>query len=236
MEWAGRDPRSVLIGEVALGEPCRIDAFAVLEGPLVAGPRLFVATGAAVGGPAQHRAGGVGSLRIGDGVTIREHATVHRGSPAGGGVTVLGDDVLVMAYAHVGHDATLGAGVTVANGAQVGGHAEIGARAVLGARCAVHQHVRIGRGAMIAAGAMVAGDVPPWAMAAGDRARIAGANGVGLRAAGFARSEAAVRAALRAIVGGRGAVPGAEAGSPVADIVSWASQRARRPLCAPGWR
>jgi UDP-N-acetylglucosamine acyltransferase len=171
------DPMARLIGDVRLGAGAQVGACAVLEGPLWVGEDLRAHPGALIGGPAQHRnGGGDGSLRLGDRVEIREAATLHRGTASGKGTTHVGSDVLVMAYAHVGHDCSIGDEVTLCNGAQVGGHVDIGSAAMVGARAAIHQFVRVGKGAMVAAGALVTGDVPPWTMVAGDRARIIGPN------------------------------------------------------------
>jgi UDP-N-acetylglucosamine acyltransferase len=103
----------------------------------------------------------------------------------------------VMAYAHVGHDCSVGDGVTLCNGAQLGGHVQIRSGAMIGARAALHQFVRVGTGAMVAAGAMVSGDVPPWTLVAGDRARIIGPNSHALRERGHGNSLPILRRALR---------------------------------------
>jgi len=192
------DSLARLIGDVRLGVRARVGACAVLEGPLTTGDDLYAHPGALIGGPAQHRqSGGDGALRLGHRVEIREAATVHRGTGSSGGLTSLGDDVLIMAYAHVGHDCDVGDGVTLCNGSQLGGHVRIDANAMIGARAALHQFVRVGTGAMVAAGAMVSGDVPPWTLVAGDRARIVGPNAHALRQHGHANSIPALRRALR---------------------------------------
>jgi UDP-N-acetylglucosamine acyltransferase len=150
-----------------------------------------------------------------------------------------------MAYAHVGHDAQVGDKVVLSNGVQIGGHVIIGADAVLGARAAIHQFVRIGRGAMVAAGSMVIGDVPPWTLVAGDRARIVGPNTVALKAhcseASIARIRRALRLALPPV--GRVAIPTAElvahmpdpgeaASDPVlGELIAFLAAPSRRALC-----
>lgn len=178
-----------------LSAPSSVAPGAFLRGDLSAGSGLVVHPGASLGSPAQHRERGLGAIRIGTAVEIWDCATVHSGSSVGRGITEIGDRVLLMAYCHVGHDVVLEDDVVVSNGAQIGGHVVVGKAAVLGARSAVHQYVRIGRGAMVAAGSFVVSDVPPWALVAGNRARIVGANRVGL--GGCPARAGRVRRALR---------------------------------------
>ena len=48
-------------------------------------------------------------VEIGDRVNIRECATINRGTKASGkGVTKIGNDTLIMSYAHIAHDCTVG--------------------------------------------------------------------------------------------------------------------------------
>ena len=194
------DPLARVDESVSLTAPTEIAAGAVLRGVICAGPGLVIHPGASLGSPAQHRIRGSGSLTIGDGVEVWDCATIHAGSAVGTGATRVGNRTLVMAYAHIGHDAILEDDVVVSNGAQIGGHVVIGRGAVLGARSALHQYVRVGRGAMVAAGSFVVSDVPPWSLVAGDRGRLLGPNRVAL--ASTERS-ALVRKALRMLRGAK---------------------------------
>lgn len=124
-------------------------------------------------------------LRIGNGNTIREFATIHLGTVTGDGETTIGDDNLFMAYCHVAHDCHIGNHVVMANGSTLAGHITVEDYARLGGLSAVHQFVRIGAHVMIGGGAMVGQDVPPYTIAAGDRATLHGLNLVGLKRSGF---------------------------------------------------
>jgi UDP-N-acetylglucosamine acyltransferase len=153
------------------------------------------------------------------------------------GVTRLGDRLLLMAYAHIGHDADVGADVTIANGAQLAGHVHIGAHANIGARAAIHQFVTVGPGAMIAAGAMVSGDVPPWTLVAGDRARVIGPNAVALRLRWGREGVDAMRRALRLVwprSGGMGSLDGLPDLPPIHDLRTFLEADRRRPVCRRG--
>ncbi len=242
------DPLARLSGDVRLGERARVGSCAVLEGPLTAGDDLYAHPGALIGGPAQHRhGGGDGALQLGHRVEIREAATIHRGTASSGGITTVGDDVLIMAYAHVGHDCALADGVTLCNGAQLGGHVEIRSNSMIGARAALHQFVRVGTGAMVAAGSMVSGNVPPWTLVAGDRARIVGPNSHALREHGLGSSRSLLRQALRMLwpaSGQPGIDPdkitialqdhGAEEDPVISDLVRFLLEPSRRSCCSRG--
>ena len=124
-------------------------------------------------------------LVIGDHNTIREFATMHRGTAGGGGVTRIGRDNLFMAYTHVAHDCQVGNGVIMSNAATLGGHISVEDHAILGGLSAVHQFCRIGRHAFVGGCSAVHRDVPPYAMAVGNRAKLVGLNLVGLKRQGF---------------------------------------------------
>jgi UDP-N-acetylglucosamine acyltransferase len=47
-------------------------------------------------------------LEVGDRNHIREYVTITRGTVKGGGITRVGSDTLIMAYAHIGHDCVIG--------------------------------------------------------------------------------------------------------------------------------
>ena len=124
---------------------------------------------------------------IGDRVKVREYVTIHKGTEGGGGITKIGNDVLLMAYTHVAHDVTIGNNVVVANAVQIAGHVEIGDFAVIGGLTGIHQFVRIGKHAMIGGASAVHRDVPPFVVAQGNRARLEGINIVGLKRRGFSK-------------------------------------------------
>lgn len=123
-------------------------------------------------------------LVIGERVTIRESATIHRGTGGGGGVTEIGDGTLVMATVHVAHDCRLGAGVILSSYAVLAGHITVGEGAIIGGFSAIHQFCRIGQYAFLGGGSGVSKDLPPYMAAASSGSRdvvLAGPNVVGLR-------------------------------------------------------
>lgn len=174
-------PYAVIGPEVTLGQGTTIGAHAVVEYAAV-GEGCKIHPHAFVGTPPQDLKyrGEKTRVRIGDHTTIRECATVNRGTSASG-ETVVGSHCLLMAYCHVAHDCRIGNNVIMANVATLGGHVHIEDDVVVGGVVAIHQFTRIGFGAMLGGGSMIASDVPPFTMTHGNRAVLVGLNVVGLR-------------------------------------------------------
>lgn len=124
------------------------------------------------------------TLEIGDGTTIRECATLNRGTDQHG-KTEIGKNCLIMAYVHVAHDCVVGDGVIMANAVNMAGHVEIGDYARIGGLAGIHQFVKIGKHVMISGGALVKKDVPPYVKAGREPVRFEGVNSIGLRRSGM---------------------------------------------------
>lgn len=118
---------------------------------------------------------------IGPRTHIREHATIHRGSVGGHGITRVGADCLIMCVAHVGHDCIVGDGVILVNNVMLAGHVEVGNYTMIGGGAAVQQFVRIGPYAMIAGMSGVEKNVIPYGRVKGYRAVLTGLNVIGMR-------------------------------------------------------
>ena len=125
---------------------------------------------------------------IGDNTTIRECVTINRGTNDRG-KTVVGDNCLIMAAAHIAHDCIVGNNAIIVNGVLLGGHVIVGEYAVLGGLSAIHQFIHIGEHAMISGGSLVRKDVPPYTKAAKEPLSYVGINSVGLRRRGFPSSK-----------------------------------------------
>lgn len=179
---------------VELGPGVVVANHASIGGLTRVGPRTRIHPFAALGGDPQDKtfAGERTRLEIGADNVIREGATLHVGTPRGGGCTRVGDDNLIMNGAHVAHDCQVGSHVIVASFVGLAGHVTVEDHAVLGAYTGVHQFARVGESVMTAANSMLSQDAPPFAMVAGDRARVVGLNVVGVRRRGL--SDEALRA------------------------------------------
>ncbi|MCF0200891.1 MAG: acyl-ACP--UDP-N-acetylglucosamine O-acyltransferase [Bacteroidales bacterium] len=137
---------------------------------------------------------------IGDGTTIRESATVNKGTEASG-KTVVGKNCLLMAYTHVAHDCFLGDNVIMANAATLAGHITVGDWAIFGGLTAVSQFVTVGAHAMTSGGAMVNKDIPPFVKTTpGFPVHYMSVNSVGLSRRAFSNERiAAIQDIYRAI-------------------------------------
>ena len=125
---------------------------------------------------------------IGNNCTIRECATINRGTSASG-KTIVGDDCLIMAYAHIAHDCIIGNNCIIVNSVSLGGHVKIGDFAIIGGLSAVHQFASIGKHSMVSGGSLVRKDVPPYVKAAREPLSFVGINSIGLRRREFSDSK-----------------------------------------------
>lgn len=179
-----------IIGEdVTIGEGARIAPHVVIDPQVDIGPDCRIFQFAAIGAiPQDLKFGGEKSrVKIGANVTIREFVTIHRGTEDGGGITEVGEQSFLMAYTHVAHDCRIGKMVVLANNTTLAGHITIGNHATVGGLVAIHQFVRIGDYAFVGGKSAVVKDVPPYVIAAGDRAILHGLNRVGLKRHGFTK-------------------------------------------------
>lgn len=175
-------PYSVVGEEANLGSGTRLRPHVVIEPYVTIGRGCDVFSGAVLGGIPQDRKfhGEKSYLRIGDNNIIREHVTIHRAAGPGEDTTI-GDNNLIMAYCHIGHNCMLGNGITMASFTGISGHVLIEDQANFGGHVGVHQFVRVGRLAMIGGISKVVQDVPPFMMADGRPCEVVGLNVRGLR-------------------------------------------------------
>jgi UDP-N-acetylglucosamine acyltransferase len=195
-------PFCVVGPRVKIGPRTRLIGHVILQNRTTLGCDNVVYPFACLGGiPQDLKYGGEASqLYIGNNNVLREYVTMNIGTSGGFMQTTIGNHCLFMASSHIAHDCRVGNHVVVANGVALAGHVDLHDWAIIGGLAAVHQFCRIGRLAFVGGGAMVAQDVPPFCLAQGDRASLAGINVVGLRRAGLPRSTIAqVHTALRQI-------------------------------------
>lgn len=128
--------------------------------------------------------GEVTTAVIGNNTTIREFATVNRGT-ASKGTTIVGNNCLVMAYVHIGHDCVVGNGVILVNRVSLAGEVIVEDCAIIAGHCGVHQFTEIGAHSMCAALSKIGRNVPPFIKIGHDPISYVGVNSIGLRRRGF---------------------------------------------------
>ncbi len=179
-------PYSVIDGDVSLGDNVRIGSHCVITGQTTIGRNCKIYTGAVIGSAPQDKKHSVDDnvfLNIGENNVIREYVTINPGTAEGGSKTVIGNDNLIMAYAHIAHDCILGNKCVMANAATLGGHVTLEDNAMIGGLSAVHQYVRLGRLSIIGGCSKVVQDVPPFSLCDGHPAKVVTTNAIGLRRA-----------------------------------------------------
>jgi len=190
--------------DAKIGKDVTIDPFAYIAGNVVigdgtwVGPSATILDGARIGKECRIFPSSVVSAipqdlkfrgedttaEIGDNTTIREGVTVNRGT-ASSGKTVVGDNTLLMAYCHIGHDCVIGNSCIIGNATNMAGEVRVDDWAIISGGTLVHQFARIGAHVMIGGGGKVRTDVPPYIKADREPLSYMGLNVVGLTRRGF---------------------------------------------------
>lgn len=212
-------PKAELEDDVTIGPYAIIEDHVSIESGTVVHHHAFIARGSKLGSNCVvHHSAVVGNVPqdlkfmgteetlavIGDGTVIREFATIHRATvhdskgPAGthDGVTRVGKDCLIMAYAHVAHDCSIADNVILSNAVQIGGHVTVGYHAIVGGLSGIHQFSLVGEHAMVGASVLIKKDVPPYSLIGDNPVRFGGVNRIGLERRGF--SDATINAIKQA--------------------------------------
>ena len=181
-------PYAVIYDNVEIGDGTVIYPHATIFEYVKMGRDCAVFPGAVVGAVPQDLKfeGEVTWVEIGDRVTIRECATINRGTAASGKrVTKIGNDTLIMSYVHVAHDCQVGNHCILVSYVGIAGETKVDDWAILGGSTVVHQFSHIGTHAMVGGGSKVNKDIPPYALCGREPVCFAGVNLVGLRRRGF---------------------------------------------------
>jgi UDP-N-acetylglucosamine acyltransferase len=182
-------PHSIVGANVKIGSGTVIGPHVVIQPYVEIGPDCHIFQYASIGAVPQALKfeGEKTYVKIGRGTVIREFVTVNRGTGFGGGITEVGEENFLMAYVHIAHDCKTGRKAILANNATLAGHIVIEDFVTVGGLVAIHQFVRIGNYAYIGGKSAVVKDIPPYVIAAGDRAKLHGLNSVGLKRHGFSQ-------------------------------------------------
>jgi UDP-N-acetylglucosamine acyltransferase len=180
-------PWTTIGPDVEIGDDCNIASHVVIKGPTVmgSGNSIYQFSTIGDGTPDLKYKGEPTKLIIGNNNVIREGVTIHRGTIQDQGETIIGNDNLLMAYAHVGHDCVIGDHVILVNNASISGHVYVGDWAILSGYALVHQFVHIGPHCFVGPAAFVYHDIPAFITAFGSPAEPRTINREGLKRRGF---------------------------------------------------
>jgi len=188
-------PYSVIADNVKIGKGTKIGPHVTIDSHTIIGTDCHIFQYASVGAVPQALKfeGSETIAKIGNGSVIREFVTINRGTEFGGGITDIGERNYLMAYCHIAHDCKTGREVVFSNNATLAGHITVGDYTTIGGLVAIHQFVKIGDYAFIGGKSAVVKDVPPYCIAAGDRAILHGLNKVGIKRRNGATPEAMIQ-------------------------------------------
>lgn len=168
---------------VTIDQGTELRANVCVYGNTSIGKQCVIWPGAVLGGDPQDLkfAGEDSRLTLGDRNEIREHVTINKGTDADAGVTTIGNDNLIMAYAHIAHDCIVGNHCILTNTVQLAGHVVVEDHAAIGGASAVHHFVTIGAYAFVAGMTRVVHDVPPFMFVEGNPAKVRAVNSVAVQ-------------------------------------------------------
>ena len=181
-------PYSVIGQDVSIESGTVIGSHVVIKGPTSIGQNNKIFHFSSIGEEPQDKKfnqDSNSSLVIGSGNTIREYVSINRGTDAGGGKTVIGNENWVMAYVHIAHDCIIGNNSIFANNATLAGHVIIENFVTLGGFTGVHQFCRVGSYSFSAISSVIVKDVLPYILVSGNTAKPSGLNREGLKRNGF---------------------------------------------------
>lgn len=183
-------PYSIIEDNVKIGNGCKIGAYVHIQGYTEIGENTKIFTGAVIGSIPQDLKykGEITYLKIGKNNVIREFVTINPGTSKGE-ETKIGDNNLIMAYAHIAHNCVIGNNVIIANGGTLAGHVFVDDYAIIGGLVGIHQFCRIGKHSIIGGCSKVTMDIIPYITADGHPARPYGINLVGLKRRNFSKEK-----------------------------------------------
>ena len=184
-------PYSVIGADVSIGENTVIESHCVIKGPTTIGKNCHFFQFSTIGEatPDLKYNGEKTTLTIGDSNVFREGVTVHRGTIQDRSDTLIGNNNLIMAYTHIGHDCVLGNNCILINNAALAGHVIVGDWAIIGGYTGVNQRCQIGAHSYVGTMSKVNQDIPAFILADGRPAKPRMLNIEGLRRRSFSEDQ-----------------------------------------------
>ncbi len=183
-------PFCIIGKDVSFGDNCILDSNVVIDGNTTIGSDNHFYHSAVVGTNPQDLKykGEPTRLVMGNNNTIREFATINC-SATMEEPTRVGNNNLIMAYAHIAHNCQFGNNIIMANAVNLAGHVHIFDFAIIGGMTAIAQFLRIGTYAYVGGSSGVTKDIPPYTRGLGLPYKVNGINSVGLKRRGFSSEQ-----------------------------------------------
>ena len=180
------EPFATIYHDVEIGDDCYIHPNALIYPDTIIGNGCKIFPGAVIGIINQDLKykGEKSNTVIGNNTTIREFATIHKGT-ADRMTTKVGNNCLIMCYTHLGHDCSIGNNVIIANNGSLAGHITVQDHVIIEGVVAAQQFVNIGAHAFVAGASLVRKSIPPYIRVAREPLQFIGVNTIGLTRRGF---------------------------------------------------
>lgn len=182
-------PFCVIGPNIEIKDNCKIHSHVVMDGHMIIGENNEFFPFCSIGAAPQDLTykNEPTRVEIGNNNVFREYVSIHRGTLKEDKITRVGNDNLLMAHVHLGHDVALGSHCVFANSVNIAGHVKIGDRVIIGGGTSISQFITLGRGAYIGGASAIDRDVPLFCTAFGNRIRLKGINIIGLRRQGYSK-------------------------------------------------
>lgn len=153
---------------------------AIVYDNVILGDNIMIGPYCVIGSPPEHSRQKwnepCGKVSIGDNTVIYKHVTIDAACDPNR-TTVIGEDCILMAHSHIGHDCFIKDKVTICSGAVIGGHSFIDELCTVSLNATLHPRTRISRGSIVGAGSFVKGEwIQMYAMLVGSPAKFIGHN------------------------------------------------------------
>ena len=180
------EPFATIYHDVEIGDDCYIHPNALIYPDTIIGSGCKIFPGAVIGiinQDLKYKSKKSNTV-IGNNTTIREFATIHKGT-ADRMTTKVGNNCLIMCYTHLGHDCSIGNNVIIANNGSLAGHITVEDYVIIEGVVAAQQFVNIGAHAFVAGASLVRKSIPPYIRVAREPLQFIGVNTIGLTRRGF---------------------------------------------------
>ena len=181
-------PFTTIAEHVEIGDDCWIGPNVTIFDYVRMGKGCKVFPGAVIGAVPQDLKfqGEESWVEIGDGTTVRECATINRGTAASGKLlTKVGSDCLIMSYVHIAHDCRVSDHCIFSSFSALAGEVDVDDWAIIGGGTMIHQFCHIGAHSMVGGASGVNKDIPPYVVTGRNPAVFEGVNLIGMRRRNF---------------------------------------------------